>query len=44
MKVLIEDLSILLKVIYITILKLFYPLKTVYKADLVSIASAPAVD
>ena len=36
MKVLIKDFSILLKVIYITILKLFYPLKAVYKANLVN--------
>ena len=37
-------LSILLEVIYITILKLFYLLKAVYKANLVSTTSASAID
>jgi len=37
-------LSILLEVIYITILKLFYLLKAVYKANLVSTAFTPTVD
>jgi hypothetical protein len=44
MKVLIKDLSILLKVIYITILKLFYLLKAIYKIDLINTVFTPAVD
>ena len=44
MKILIKDLSILLKVIYITILKLFYPLKAVYKANLINIVSTLAIN
>ena len=44
MKVLIENLSILLEVIYITILKKIYPLKAIYKVNLVSTASAFTVD
>ena len=38
MKVLIKGLNILLEVIYITILKLFYISKAIYKANLVSTA------
>jgi hypothetical protein len=44
MKVLIKDLNILLKVIYITILKLFYLLKAIYKTDLINTVSTPAVN